>query len=316
MKEKLRLMIKIAKLYYESGLTQDTISQRLRLSRPRVSRLMQEALEQGIIKISIAQEPGSYAELEQKVETRFGLLEAIIVDVSDPEANESVSKELGIAAAEQFSRLVQDGDTVGLTWGVTLASMVEKLNPEKKRNCMVVQMVGGLGEPQAETHATGLVSRTSAAIGASLWLLPAPGVVDSAEFAALLRSDRHIAQTLEMVRKANIAFAGIGALTRDSLLMRAESIISWKEMEKLIALGAVGDIGLHFYDIQGNPIQTELDERVIGISLEEMRSLNRVVGIAGGAAKFNAILGAIRGRFINTLVTDLGTARKLLEVPS
>jgi DNA-binding transcriptional regulator LsrR (DeoR family) len=316
MKEKLRLMIKIAKLYYESGLTQDTISQRLRLSRPRVSRLMQEALEQGIIKISIAQEPGSYAELEQKVETRFGLLEAIIVDVSDPEANESVSKELGIAAAEQFSRLVQDGDTVGLTWGVTLASMVEKLNPEKKRNCMVVQMVGGLGEPQAETHATGLVSRTSAAIGASLWLLPAPGVVDSAEFADLLRSDRHIAQTLEMVRKANIAFAGIGALTRDSLLMRAESIISWKEMEKLIALGAVGDIGLHFYDIQGNPIQTELDERVIGISLEEMRSLNRVVGIAGGAAKFNAILGAIRGRFINTLVTDLGTARKLLEVPS
>jgi DNA-binding transcriptional regulator LsrR (DeoR family) len=314
MKEKLRLMIKIAKLYYESGLTQDAISQRLRLSRPRVSRLMQEALDQGIVRISIPQEPGSYAELEQQVETRFGLLEAIIADVTDLSKSETVSRDLGIAAAGQFGRLVQDGDIVGLTWGVTLASMVENLQPEKKRNSMVVQMVGGLGEPQAETHATGLVSRTSTAIGASLWLLPAPGVVGSAEFAALLRSDRHISQTLEMVKKANIAFVGVGAPTRGSLLMRDESIISWQEMEKLIDFGAVGDIGLHFYDIQGNLVKTELDERVIGISLEEMRMLSRVVGIAGGPEKFNAILGAIRGRFINTLVTDPATARKLLEL--
>jgi len=310
MNEKRRLMIKIAKLYYESGLTQDAISQRLRLSRPRVSRLMQEALEQGIIKISIAQETGSYAELEQQLETRFGLLEAIIVDAAEP----AVSKELGVAAAERFTRLVQDGDTVGLTWGVTLASMVENLEPEKKRNSMVVQMVGGLGEPQSETHATGLVSRTSAAIGASLWLLPAPGVVASAELAALFRSDRHILQTLEMGKKVDIAFVGIGAPTRNSLLMRDESIISWQEMEKLMALGAVGDIALHFYDVQGNPVQTELNNRVIGISLGEMRLLNRVVGIAGGAEKFNAILGAIRGRFINTMITDPSTAKKLLEV--
>ena len=314
MKEKLRLMIKIAKLYYESGLTQDAISQRLRLSRPRVSRLMQEALDQGIVKISIEEEPGSYAELEQQIETRFGLLEVIIVDVTDPAVTETVSKDLGIAAAGLFSRLVQDGDIVGFTWGATLASLVENLEPEKKRNSVVIQMVGGLGEPQAETHATGLVSRTSTVIGASLWLLPAPGVVGSAEFASLLRSDRYISQTLEMAKKADIAFVGIGAPTRDSLLMRDESIISWQEMEKLIDLGAVGDISLHFYDIQGNLVQTELDERVIGISLEEMRMLSRVVGIAGGSEKFNAILGAIHGRFINTLITDPTTARKLLEV--
>jgi DNA-binding transcriptional regulator LsrR (DeoR family) len=314
MKEKLRLMIKIAKLYYEGGLTQDAISQRLRLSRPRVSRLMQEALDQGLVKISIAQEPGSYAELEQQIETRFGLLEVIIVDVINPEVTESITRDLGIAAAGHFSRLVQDGDVVGLTWGVTLASMVENLEPEKKRNSVVVQMVGGLGEPQADTHATGLVSRTSAAIGASLWLLPAPGVVDSAEFATLLRSDRHISQTLEMVKKVDIAFVGIGAPTRNSLLMRDESIISWQEMDNLIDLGAVGDISLHFYDIRGDLVQNELDERVIGISLEAMRSLSRVVGIAGGPEKFNAILGSIRGHFINTLITDPITAQKLLEL--
>lgn len=307
-------MIKIAKLYYEAGLTQDAISQRLRLSRPRVSRLMQEALDSGIVKISIAQEPGSYAVLEQEIETRYGLLEVIIVDVNNSEGIEAVSRDLGIAAAEHFGRLVQDGDVVGLTWGVTLASMVENLQPEKKRNSVVVQMVGGLGEPQAETHATGLVSRTSTSIGASLCLLPAPGVVSTAEFASLLRSDRHISQILEMVKKVDVAFVGIGAPTRNSLLMRDESIISWKEMEKLIALGAVGDISLHFYDVRGNLVKTELDERVIGISLEEMRSLNRVVGIAGGLEKFNAILGAIRGHFINTLITDPVIARNLLDL--
>ena len=95
--------------------------------------------------------------------------------------------------------------------------------------------------------------------------------------------------------------------------MRGESIISWEEMNRLIEMGAVGDIALHFYDEQGNPIQTEMKERVIGISLEELKCIGRVVGVAGGTEKFHAILGAIRGGFINTLITDSQTARRLLE---
>ncbi len=313
MTDKQRLLIKIAKLYYESGLTQDEISKKLRLSRPRVSRLMQEALDKGIVKISIMQEPGGYTEIERQLEMKFNLLEVIVTDISEPETTESTARDLGIAAADYFSRIVMDGDIIGFTWGATLASMVENLQSEKKPNCVILQMVGGLGEPKSETHATGLVSRAGIALGANIWLLPSPGVVDSVESARLLKSDRTISQSLVTASTAQIVFAGIGNPNRDSLLMRNESIITWSEMEALISQGAVGDIGLRYYDINGSLVESNLNERVIGISLDELRKINRVVGIAGGLQKYHAILGAIRGRLINSLVTDVKTAQKLLE---
>lgn len=314
MNEKLRLMIKIARMYYESGMTQDAIAQKLRLSRPRVSRLMQEAVESGIVKISIAQEPGGYTDLEKQLENKFGLLEVVVGEVSNPDSPEQVSRDLGLVAADFFSRIVQDGDTVGLTWGATLAAMVESLKPEKKSNVMVVQMVGGLGEPAAETHATGMVSRMAMSIGGSFCLMPAPGVVDTAEAAHLLRNDRYISQTLERIRQIDIAFVGIGAPTRNSVLMRGESIITWPEMDRLIDQGAIGDICLHFYNLHGNQIEAELNDRVIGASLQDIKAITRVVGLAGGSEKTSAILGAIRGKCINTLITDQYTAQRLMDI--
>ena len=314
MNDKTKLLIKIAKLYYEDNLTQDTISRKLRMSRPRVSRLMQEAVETGIVKITISAEPGEYTSYENKLESKFGLLEAVVVDVSDPDSPEQVARDLGQAGADYFSRLVQDGDKVGLTWGISSAAMVENLRPGKMSNVTILQMVGGLGEPGADSHAAGLVSRAAMALSGTFSLMPSPGVVSSIEAANVLRSDRYISKTLQMVKNIDIAFVGVGAPTKDSLLMRDESIISWKEMDGLIAAGAVGDICLHFFDVNGTPIRSELDDRVIGISLEDIKKIPRVVGITGGTGKFQAILGAIRGRFINTLITDSFTARRLIEL--
>jgi deoxyribonucleoside regulator len=224
-----------------------------------------------------------------------------------------VSRNLGGAAAKFFSRIVRDGDLVGLTWGLTLSDMGDQLPNEKKRNITIYQMIGGLGEPFSETHATDLVRRIAIATGANLRLLHAPGIVSTLETARLLRSEPYIAQALEMMNKVDIAFAGIGAPTEHSLLMREEKIIKWAEIKRLTAMGAVGEIGLQFYDIHGNLIHSELDERVIGISLQSMRQLGRVVGVAGGSEKFEAILGALRGGYINTLITDTATAQKLLK---
>jgi DNA-binding transcriptional regulator LsrR (DeoR family) len=134
------------------------------------------------------------------------------------------------------------------------------------------------------------------------------------EAARLLRAEPYIAHALNRMDKVSIAFAGIGAPTNNSLLMRSQSIISWNEVNQLMAAGAVGEIGLQFYDLDGQLIHSDLDERVIGIRLETLASLGRVVGLAGGSEKFDAILGAVRGGFINTLITDTCTARKLLEV--
>jgi DNA-binding transcriptional regulator LsrR (DeoR family) len=192
--------------------------------------------------------------------------------------------------------------------------MVEHIQPEKKQRVTVAQLVGGLGEPNSETHATDLARRVSQALDATLNLLPAPGIVNTVEVARLLRSDRYIAQSLEAVSRATIAFVGIGAPSADSFLMHDESIIRWDEVNHLISLGAVGDIGLHYFDVLGNPIQSEIDDRVIGVGLDVIRSLPRVVGISGGPSKFKAVLGALRGKFINSLITDVDTAQALLNL--
>jgi DNA-binding transcriptional regulator LsrR (DeoR family) len=308
-----RLMIKVARLYYENNLTQDEISKRLRISRPRVSRLMQEARETGVVQIKVASLPGDFAEMERQIEEQFSLTEVIVVDVPDPTSHTSVAHELGAAAADYFRRAVQDGDVIGLTWGETLAGMVDNLLPEKKQNVVVCQLVGGLGDPASETHSIDLARRTSLLLDATLNVLPAPGIVSTLESARLLKEERFIAQALQLARRSDIVFAGIGALSHDAMLMRDESIVTWNEVNPLIARGAVGEIGLRFFDIDGNPVPSEVDERVIGIEMDQFRSLPCVVAVAGGVEKEKAILGAVRGHFIKTLITDVHVAQYLLN---
>ena len=180
MSENLHLAVKIAQLYYDSGLTQDDIAQKLRLSRPKVSRLLQEARDAGLVKITVAEMPGLHTELENRLEQKYGLLDVLAVDVSaagstknlagEPGAEaedtyENTARELGAAAAAYLRRTVQDGDTIGLTWGLTLSAMVDNLTPEKKKQITITQLVGGMGEPAAETHATDLVRRMAMSFG-------------------------------------------------------------------------------------------------------------------------------------------------------
>ena len=136
------------------------------------------------------------------------------------------------------------------------------------------------------------------------------------ELAQLLRSEPYVAQVLELIGQVNLAFVGIGAPNRDLLMMRNERIITWKEIQPILDLGAVGDIGLHFYDVHGNVLHSEFEQRLIGASAEHYRQIDRVVGVAGGKDKFHSILGVVRGRLINTLITDVDTAQGLMAEAS
>jgi DNA-binding transcriptional regulator LsrR (DeoR family) len=306
-----RLIIKIAKLYYENNLTQEEIAKKLRISRPRISRLLQQSRESGIVQIRVATFPSPHVELESSLEKKFGLDEVIVVDVSNTNSHFVVSQELGEAAAAYFRIAVQDGDVIGLTWGETLSSMIDHLVAEKKQDVMVVQTVGGLGAPASESHATDLVRRLSLLMGANWNLMPAPGIVSSAEAAGFFKNEPYIQQALEIAARADIVFAGIGAPSKESLLMRDESIITWGEINPLIERKAVGEIGLHFYDVNGHPIESDVEKRVIGLDLDCFHNLPNVVGVAGGMEKAQAILGAVRGGYIKTLITDTTVAEFL-----
>ncbi|MGB3716167.1 MAG: sugar-binding transcriptional regulator [Candidatus Promineifilaceae bacterium] len=312
-----RMLVKTAKLYYEQELTQSEISTRLRLSRQKVQRLLHEAREQGIVRINIRPVMGAHADLEKALEQGFGLREAIIVETAAYDEQSLVAREIGAGAADYLLRVLQPGDEVVISWGSSLLGMVEALQasgpPAGINGVKVVQGLGGLGDPIDETHATELTRRLAKALGGQAVLLPAPGVAGTDAAGKAFRNDPFVVRALEQGAAANLAFMGIGAPRPDSILCRQSTIVSWSEISELQKQGAVGDINLRYYDDRGYPVASELDSRVIGLSLAELLKIERVVGVAGGSAKFEAIRAALRRKLVDVLVTDHITAQRLLE---
>ncbi len=312
-----RLLVRAAQLYYEQELTQASISQRLGLSRQKVQRLLSEARQQGIVRINIRPVMGVYAALEQGLEERFGLDEAVVVETTAYEEQAVVTREIGAGAFEYLLRVLRPHDVVVISWGGSLLGMVDALQASGGvagvAGLKVVQGLGGLGDPTNETHAADLTRRLAQMLGGRAHLLPAPGVAGSLEARKAYAGDPFVAQALAEGAAANLAFMGIGAPRPDSILCREGTIVSWPELAALEKEGAVGDINLRYFDRLGQQVASDLDERVIGLTLAEIRQIERVVGVAGGAAKVEAIRGALEGKLVDVLVTDHLLAQRLLD---
>jgi len=308
--EEQRLLVKVSKMYYEEGLSQDDIILRLNLSRSKISRLLQQARDEGIVQITVNTPKHLFSELETRLEKLFGLYEAIVVETHVGDSQENIIRELGVAAAGYLERSVGTTTTIGISWGSTLHGMVAALHSNRLPKTKVVQIIGGLGQPEAEVHATDLCHRLARSLGSQLTLLPAPGIVSTEQARDVLLADLFIQRAMSMFDHLDIAFVGIGTPAPESLL---GSILSSTELESLLQNGAVGDIALRFFDIQGQPVQSEIDQRVIGITFAQLKRTRRVVGISGGVEKFQSVLGALRGKLINVLITDSINAEKLLQ---
>lgn len=308
-----RLLVKVSKMYYEEGLAQDDIILRLNLSRSKISRLLQQARDEGIVQITVSTPRHLFSDLETRLEKTYGLDEVIVVEAHTDDSRENIIHELGVAAAGYLERSVTAETILGISWGSTLHSMVAALHSKHLPKTKVVQIIGGLGQPEAEVHATDLCHRLARSLGSQLTLLPVPGIVASQQACHVLLSDLYIRQVIEMFNHLDIAFVGIGAPHPNSVLIRDSSILSSAELDCLLQNGAVGDIALRFFDAQGGPVQSDIDQRVIGITFEQLKRTPRVVGIAGGPEKFQAILGVLRGKLVNVLITDSKTAEKLIQ---
>ncbi len=312
-----RLLIKIARFYYQEELTQAQIADRLRLSRQKVQRLLREAREVGTVQFTIRPIMGVFADLEHALEQRFGLREAVVIETSDSDNQTIVAREVGAGAADYLLRVVHPHDGIVISWGGTLLGMVNALsaNPHREEieDIAIIQGLGGLVDPNHEAHAADLTRRLAKCLGGSAQLLPAPGVAGTRSARNALCNDPHVAQVLQKARRATLAFMGIGAPRPDSILVEQGTIVKWGELTELMERGAVGDINLRYFDERGQRVPSDLDDRVIGLTLDEIRQIGHVVGMAGGSAKLKAIRGALEGKLIHALVTDSVIARRLLE---
>jgi len=312
----IRLLSKVSTLYYSDECTQQEIANRLELSRPKVSRLLKQAKVHGIVQVMVSFPEGNFIKLETKVEKKYGLNEVIIIEASREKsdlASELLKSQLGSAAAKYLARTVTDGDVIGVTWGTTLQAMVDKMTPVQTNDCHVVQMLGGFGPPEAKAHAMDISRRLSQSLNSGLTLLQSPAIVDSPEIRDVLINDRRVKSALALFPKVNKAYVGIGAISTNKVLQKENRDVSNDVQQEILESSAVGDIGLNFFDIDGNLVETSFGESFIGMTLRQLKEVKTVVGIAGGKEKFNAIQGALRGNHIDVLITDQYTARRLAQ---
>ncbi len=307
------MIAKIGHMYYHRQLSQIEIGEKLGLSRFKVSRLLKQGMEDGIIAVQI-HEPGSYHQaLADELEVVFELRSALIVDEGDLE-EEELKRQVAIAAGRFLIMLLGAGDVLGVSLGTTIQEMVASLHIRARQGVTVVQLIGGGPESANGTSCDALTRQLANKLRTEPHFLYAPALVDNIEIKAALISDSHIQATYLHYKSLSIAVVGIGALAHNPRSRLVEKgIIAPKTLQDLVDRGAVGDI-LHFtFDIHGRLVISELEGRVIGIPLEDLMATPLRIGVAAGIHKADAILGGLRGGFINILVTDYRTALALLD---
>jgi DNA-binding transcriptional regulator LsrR (DeoR family) len=307
------MIVQVARLYYEQGLTQPAIAERLRISQSRVSRWLKEATERGIVRTVVLAPDGVFPELEEALVAKFQLRQALVVDASGDE--QSIMSALGATTAAYLESTLEGGARVGFSsWSSTLLATVDSMMPLKRKKAeSIVQVMGGVGRPEVQVKATQLTHRLAMLTGAEPKFLPTPGIVSSRSARDALFQDPHVADIAREWEHLTDVLIGIGSVTPSPLLTASGNSVSDADLASLRSLGAVGDVAMRFFDVDGNLIDSELNDRVVGIGVDELRRIPRRVGIAGGERKFEAIRGAVRGGWIDVLITDLVTAQRLVD---
>jgi len=309
----LRMIARVAQMYHIEGQRQAEIASHLRISQATVSRMLKKAQEEEIVRTTVVAPSGTYVELEAGLRERYGVKEAIVVECAEDRTG-AVMARIGEAAAHIIEATLQPGEIIGVSsWSETILKMVDNIHPMKSGKAKyVVQTLGGMGDPTVQIHATQLTSRLARLTGAEARLLSAPGVAQSREAKLVLLSDPYIRETIDLFGRITLAVVGIGALEPSSMLARSGNVFSPNELTAVKEAGGVGDISLRFFDEAGKMVKTPLDDRVIGMPLEDLAKVERVIALAGGAAKTEAIRGALKTGTIDVLITDKFTAERLV----
>ncbi len=308
------LLAEIARSYYEQDLSQAQVAQLYGISRSQVSRYLRAARDEGIVQISIVPPHGRDAEAEAALTRAYPhLREVHVARVFNRDAV-FLRRAVARASARVFEGLVGPGQIVCVGAGRTMAMATSLMTPRPAAGLIVVPATGDAGHA-AHEHDYGAVTRTVAdALGAARYRINAPAILGpGASSAALERTNPQIREALAAARSADLYLLGMGSLAGDDIFVRS-GLISAQELDVVRAAGGVGDLCGSFYDATGSDLPEPFADRIVGITLDDLRRASLAIACAGGVAKVPAIAGALEGRLINGLVTDEHTARSVLAV--
>lgn len=311
--ETVRLMNTILTLYYVDGMTQTEIAQRLNFSTAKVNRLLLQAREQGYVNITIRTPFQQLFELEDRLKAVFGLQEAIVIPAM-AESSTSPLNTLGAAAADFLLARLRDGDILAITPGTTIQAVAQALEATRQYQIQIVPVLGAIQGP-IESDMNYLANHMAEKLGCKAYQLHAPAFVETREHCEVVQSMAPVKEILDIARKASIGLLGVGTVDPETSRFVQFTALSAEDMKRIASeYGGVGEIGAHVYDIEGRACASEYIERVIGLTLAELRQIPFRIGVAASAAKALPIYGALRGGYLHALITDEAAARGVLEI--
>ena len=312
--DRLQLISEIARRYYVDGLSQEDIAKAVGLSRPSISRLLLDAKDLGIVEIRINPPIPTVPGLEKQLAEKFGLREVRVAERKTA-SDEDVRRMLGQLSVSILDRVLQDGMILGLAWGTAVHAAVQALRPRRLPNVKVVQLIGGVGAPHSTIDGPEQVRRAGEVFGAQHYYLNAPMRVDNGEVAAALREDHTIKEVLELAQHAEVALIGIGSINPQISTHFHVGYVSYEELRQLDKLGAAGAMVGFYYNLRGESIPLPwLDPCVIGVTWDDLNHCGTVIGVAAGALKAAAILGAVRTGVLDILIVDDAAAEGVLAL--
>lgn len=312
-RQHMELLCEASRRYYLAQESQIWIAQELNFSRATVSRLLAEARERGVVKFEVVNPLGGVLDIERELCELFGLRQARVVDSSNPR---SLAGQVSRSAAELIQQTVRRDSIIAVSNGSTLAAVVAEL-PEKRNRSSdvhVVQMIGALGKHNPMLDSPELCRKVAAAFGGSYQTMPVPFILETPELAAAMRRESSIATALALATHADIALVGIGATDQHGSGQIFEGWMTPEISAQLWQDGAVGHIVGHHFDVSGTHLDSVLCQRLISVSHDKLGQIKEVLAVAYGPKKVRAILAALRAGYLSTLVTDLSTARAVLDL--
>lgn len=300
----LATLVRVSRLYYELGETQEAIARVVGVTRPQVSRLLKEARAEGVVEIRIVDEAEVRSPAGDALCERFGLDGVHLAPSVDGPA-ELTRRRVGRLAGQVLRSRLRDGMVLGVGDGAAMSATADEIEPGAQLDVTVVPLCGGFWRPTAGAEPA---RRVADALGASAYALHAPGLLDEPAIREALLAHPGVRSVTDLWNRLDAAILGIGAPTW------SESTVGAAAKAELDAAGAVGEILIAPFDIDGRLVSESLRTRTIALDPRELRTISTTIGVAEGTAKVAPILGALHGGFLKVLVTDVATAEAVARL--
>ena len=312
-KERWDILAMVANLYYNHGMTQSEIANRIYTSRSKVSRMLLEARNLGIVEINIHESWKRNGACEEYFSSEFNLKDVRIIK-NNSNSNDINLEYIAEVAAYYLEFIIKKDMTIGVSWGNTLYKIVQKIAKMDSRNfpITVVPIMGTSNTKYPQKEANAITKDLACAYGGNYYCLDAPLFVSDVELTNCFVEEKNLVNVLNMAKSAELMLTSVGDINDRNW----HSALTNEVFEILIKQKAVGHIGGHFYDINGNLVLPKLDDRIIGVSIDDMKNCPCVMCIASGKEKAKAVIGALRSGAIDILIIDELCAKEIEKLIS